>query len=543
MVKEDLHDANGVLQPWNDKSGKLFWPVPSLWPACITCGPTGCKIVSSFKTFKVGTHPRRMSVDGSLEQGAGEHLEYVTPPSKLSWPPRPVGALRRLAIKSFKSDILKTCAALQSQGNLSGPNESMAAQVVTIFHEVAGALGTTTSEDHLDLIRLAIVNIVMENVEVPLSEHEAHFALFQTSDKRVMSPNEHFRTFCNCCNLSKSYSLLPCFAVEGTWDDFNQEYTRLLKQHFMDCFGHRISHKHRMRARVTANAAHNCLQPEGVFKLEAERHDKKVRIELEEMLRSVLLEIAFPNTCIARLVKTERQLRQSVDLFLKHGDAIFRKHHLGVRETMRGNAGHYASSVVADLRAGMDITESLKKQVLGSSSVPQSQISNDFRKQIADTVTGHVVKKANELEGDVAWLKDIMLKAIKEASTRFGGNAASASREWKGFEEAWYSYPKKNLLFLCSSSTLYSLSRGHERNNAFLMDRPLEYVENTNLQVKHQHTKVHGLLYFLSKSVEGKRASTHEEQCALSLSCPCPPNTAFCTPLPSATQKPKPRHK
>jgi hypothetical protein len=494
MNAEDLHDTKGNPQQWNDTSGKLFWPAPGVWPACPTCGADGCKMVNTIQDMSIRPQPMYKNFDGvDVVQGEGQHLEEMTTPSFAPLPQN--GELCRVALKDFSGDILKTCAALQSQGNLSGPEGSMAAQVVVVFHDVAAKFGKIGREDYLRKVRHAVKDSIIQTVGPPLQEHENHFFKFQLPENRVQNSKERYQAFYEHCALGNDFKLLPSFETGDSWEMFNGVYMKLLKKHFDDSFNQKVCHEERKHASVTWQAACKCLLEKVISVAMAERQDRKVRGLLEDALQSVLFDMVFPYNCISRLVKSKQQLLRIVNIFLTNGERnSTAHHHLGVRETIEAIAGQAANKVVASLRNGRDIQASLNEHVLQTNSPPSAILSRQCNlgfKGLFDVHMEVLEKEAFQLRNDVVWLKKIMLKAIKPVSAGHG------MRGWKGFEEAWYSSKKKSLLYLCSSSTYYYLSRGEERSNAFFMKRPPHYHITTNLTVILPFVILYELIHML----------------------------------------------
>ena len=65
MADEDLFDPDGNRRQWNDTNAPiLFWPAPTKWPACVTCGDAGCKYVQSIQQLEKTNHPERVDALG-----------------------------------------------------------------------------------------------------------------------------------------------------------------------------------------------------------------------------------------------------------------------------------------------------------------------------------------------------------------------------------------------------------------------------------------------------------------------------------------------
>jgi len=246
MMEEDKYDNDNVRQDWNDTSGTLFYSLRKYWPTCSACdGP--CKLmVETTLRFAKEFHGER-EYKGAVLQRKGFHYEDKGRDAGTG-KPKSVCELRRVTLKENKNNALKTCAQLQSQGNLSGPHANMASRAVVLFYEMASRLGMMGKGDtgkRQSHIRTAIIDSCKECLEEPVAKHEKHLSLFppkkwfdlrpKSDDSELPAVDEIYRSI-NCENKLEYTITSGKIRGIGMWDDFKETYGDLLRDHIRECF-------------------------------------------------------------------------------------------------------------------------------------------------------------------------------------------------------------------------------------------------------------------------------------------------------------------
>ena len=89
-----------------------------------------------------------------------------------------------IAKTHYESDIFNTCNALDEKGKLSGPNGTVANQIVTLFqstvNEKIGKLDEELQADIRDKVQEALMNVFMGSIV----KHEAHYEHYQIDSGR-----------------------------------------------------------------------------------------------------------------------------------------------------------------------------------------------------------------------------------------------------------------------------------------------------------------------------------------------------------------------
>ena len=270
-----------------------------------------------------------------------------------------------------------------------------------------------------------------------------------------------------------------------------------------------------------------------LFDTQLARHTARMVKSVEVAMRTALMDKAFPLDCISRRVKTTSRLEKCVDRFLKHGNLRPR-----VRESIIGSIS-YAADVAVRLKRNnaADSDEAAVGHFLkeltryefskfalqaGSNSIPlllflfvhhllfaffpfppftamnkmnrihdEGVLDAKYHQKIKETFLekmGKYAAKEKKLRDDVEWLKNVVKKGVLDANKGCGSNLKHNEKNWKGFEESWYSAKNKEFLILSSSSAYYFLQKGEDHyNNAFLMQSPHVHISSSRIDLRVQH--------------------------------------------------------
>ena len=103
--------------------------------------------------------------------------------------------LMHTAEAEYNGDIFATCVALQDNGNLTGPDQSVAAQVVLFFRDVTQSVDPPSGFEQEELKRYMVEFYMTKIVGDSLAEDKARFEEFLKSDKKVMEFEASFQSF------------------------------------------------------------------------------------------------------------------------------------------------------------------------------------------------------------------------------------------------------------------------------------------------------------------------------------------------------------
>ena len=403
----------------------------------------------------------------------------------------PKGELVKTAVRDFKGDILETCSALQKMGNLTGPGQSMAAQVMILFKGLAESLGDYNCADYHSF-KNAMVSQFHSMLESSLTNHEIHYAAVIKNEKSKASPSVQstFKAFIKSCKPPFHHHA----SIEGDakkWNTFKDEYKEKLKDLFRSSIMGKNDFSTRSRSNITLDVLTKCYGDlDAELEQAARTHDVRVRAALEVHLLEEMIDQAFPLECISRRSKTKRQLQLSMMNYIQKNEQKKVEHSLHIRATVHGVISYGANCVVMDIRKGTDVLESLRKHFIEG---PPAKLLSESEKSDIDTFTNNIVESVTSTltirRGDITWLQEIIHREI-EKTMGSEKKYKKGTTQWKGFEEAWYK--DKTLQFLCTSAPLYFLTKsivaddgGYEEinQNAFLMKKPEMYSKILNLQV------------------------------------------------------------
>ena len=541
MNEEDKYNKYNEKQDWNDTSKTLFYGLKSSWPRCKACGGP-CKSMKNILRLDKQFHPQRKHEDTVL-QNAGLHYEdvrYDTGADK----PKAECELRRITLKENKGNVLKTCAQLQRQGNLSGPNRSMAAMVVGLFYEMANRLSMMGKDDtakRQSHIRTAIIDSCKECLEEPITKHEKHLSQFPKKKWYDLRPEsvgnelEAVDEIYRC--IDRKYKLRDAISIRnicgvGTWDYFEAAYTKLLRDYVTCCFDQRLDHDQRRGHNITRKAAKKgkiTVRNADLFDTELARHDANIVESVEWAMRAPLMKKAFPLDCISRRVRRTSQLEKCVIHLLHHGKWEHSGHRLRIRESIIASISHAANVAVHWGMPLRDISSDKLAVRLKRSNADNSDeatvkrfleeqrdmnkihnggvLAEKYHRKFQETFRKKMNKYAAEektLRDDVQWLKRVVKQGVLDANQGQGSNLKLNEKDWKGFEESWYSSKHKELLILSSSSIYYFLKKGDQRSNAFLMKSPLIHVSSSKIDLTVQHAME---IYYYDKTLSPSRGT------------------------------------
>ena len=403
----------------------------------------------------------------------------------------PKGELVKTAVRDFKGNILETCSALQKMGNLTGPGQSMAAQVMILFKGLAESLGDYNCADYHSF-KNAMVSQFHSMLESSLTNHERHYAAVIKNEKAETSPNVQstFKAFVKSC--TPRFHHHPAIESDAKkWKTFKDEYKEELKDLFLKSIMRKYDFSTRRRSNITLDVlAKNYADLDADLEQAARTHDVRVRAALEVHLLEEMIDQAFPLECISRRSKTKRQLQVSMKNYVQKNEQKKVEHSLHIRATVHGVISYGANCVVTDIRKGTDVLESLRKHFIEG---PPAKLLSESEKSDIDNFANNIVEIVTSTlairRGDITWLQGVIHREI-EKTVGSEKKYKKGTTRWKGFEEAWYK--DKTLQFLCTSAPLYFLTKSivaddgryeEINHNAFLMKKPEMYSKILNLQV------------------------------------------------------------
>ena len=398
--------------------------------------------------------------------------------------------LPRIAKTDFNGDVIATCVALQKHGNLTGPSHSVAAQLVLCFRDVTISLDQLSVREEEDLTASMMEYYMKDIVGASLEAHEANFADFLRSEKKIMNWQASMESFLQASKLpTELMQAIQSTADKVCFEKFIPMHAKFLKKHYKMCMKQRCPLEERKKTEVTAYALRNVnIEVATAWEQMMCNQDEVVRQTVESRLIAGMLEIAFPVDCISRTAKSETELleliRHGVDEGCVMGEVgdIFRS----VRTSFMDAVKEAARLVFGDVRRGLTFCSAFDKHFANGN--PGKMLPGPLKpelKSMAEVFDVKISPVVATYQNDVA--------VMKEEVQRLSDISRKGKTGWSGFQKLWYDAEDKKLHLLCASSEMYYLSkhvRGTgteveklETRNAFLVASPKMYNDILNLEV------------------------------------------------------------